>query len=225
MWIDDEVMRECGSSLVTNIFVPQKPMVVLGSSNKGATEVQVANCEADQVPVLKRYGGGGTVYLYSGCVVVTIGCWVADYYDNDQYFIRLNDAVIHSLSLGYSAFSDLSQKGISDIAFHERKVAGTSLFRSRNYLLYQASIIVDLDIDGINRYLQHPSKEPDYRRARKHAEFLTSLGNICPVTPNQVESVLKDHLGDAIKDKLSDKLIEPIEQHIPNLLNRIKRHG
>ena len=61
-------------------------MVVLGNSNKSEKECYQESCEADGVPVLKRYGGGGTVVLHDGCLVVSFGFWVRDYFENDYYF-------------------------------------------------------------------------------------------------------------------------------------------
>ena len=71
-------------------FLPEKPCVVLGSSNKKELEVNEENCAAEGIEVFKRYGGGGTVVLYKDSLVVSVGCWVRSIYDNDKYF-RLNE--------------------------------------------------------------------------------------------------------------------------------------
>lgn len=223
MWIDDDVMRNCHEPLVTHVFKPQESMVVLGSSNRSSEEADEVNCIEDQIPILKRYGGGGTVLLYPGCVVVTIGCWVEDYYANNEYFKRLNASIIEALSVSWPLLSELAQRGISDIAMNEQKVVGTSLFRSRNYLLYQASIIVDLDIASIMRYLKHPSKEPDYRRGRNHKDFLIGIGGLVSASVEEVVAVLSKELPNALSRRLGDKLIQPVESQIPNLLQRIER--
>jgi lipoate-protein ligase A len=150
-------------------FIPDKVMVVMGASNQPDKEVNVDRCAKDGVPVMRRYGGGGTVVLYPGCVVVSVGTWVAQYYQNDFYFRLLNAWLTEMLAL------PLEQRGISDLAFAEKKVAGTSLFRSRNYLLFQASVLVKVDSTLISSYLQHPTREPEYRAKRSHGDFLTDL--------------------------------------------------
>ena len=64
---------------------------------------------------------------------------------------------------------------MGDVAIDDLKVLGSSLYANREVALYQGSLLVDPDLDRIARYLPHPSREPDYRRGRSHAEFLTSL--------------------------------------------------
>lgn len=221
MWIDDDILARCDEKLALACFVPETPMVVLGSSNVAATEVHERNCQDDDVPVLKRYGGGGTVLLYPGSIVVSLGTWVKQHYQNKLYFKALNQAVIDALATRWPALKDLGQNGLSDITFGDKKVAGTSLFRSRNYLLYQASILADLDVAAIQRYLKHPTKEPDYRGKRDHKAFLTSLGEIVPEfsLPAALTTLAAD-LPRTLAANLGDEWVEPFPAQFDNLRQR-----
>jgi len=71
--------------------------------------------------------------------------------------------------------SGVQEAGISDLAIRERKIAGTSIYRTRLVLFYQASLLVDTDISVFARYLSMPTRVPDYRRGRSHEEFCTTL--------------------------------------------------
>jgi hypothetical protein len=42
--------------------------------------------------------------------------------------------------------------------------------------MYSTSILLDADVGLMERYLQHPPREPDYRRSRPHAAFVRVLG-------------------------------------------------
>lgn len=226
MWIDDEILVRCEEKLALSCFLPESPMVVLGASNTAADEVEEDNCRADDVPVLKRYGGGGTVLLYSGSLVVSLGTWVKQHYQNKLYFQALNQAVIDALAERWPALSALGQRGLSDITFEDKKVAGTSLFRSRNYLLYQASILADLDIVAIQRYLKHPTKEPDYRAGRDHKSFLTSLGEIVPDFSAAAALVtLQTALPRTLAKNLGGEWAEPFPDQLPNLRQRAAGEG
>ncbi len=214
----------CGELLAHSVWVPRQPVVVLGSSNHPDTEVLEESCLADGIPILKRYGGGGTVLLYDGCVIVSVGLWVKQLYQNKLYFERLNQSVINSLSKQWPAFRDLGQRGLSDITFGDLKVAGTSLFRSRNYLLYQASILVDLNHDLINRYLKHPSKEPDYRLGRTHQDFLKGLSDFHQdATPSLCADVLDRWLPNQVKEIMGSELLSPIPEQFSALEARVQR--
>ena len=69
----------------------------------------------------------------------------------------------------------MDDRGVSDLAISDRKILGTSLYRRRSLLFYQASLLVDVDLALFDRYLRFPSRVPDYRRERGHGEFCTTL--------------------------------------------------
>lgn len=225
MWIDDQVLNQYTKKFHVEVFVPDSTSVVLGSGNDETKEVAVETCKQMNVPILRRYGGGGTVVLYPGCVVVSIGCWVKEQFQNSIYFERINQSVIDALALEWPSLAELGQAGISDIVFRERKVAGTSMFRSRNYLLYQASVLVNLDRELVNSVLLHPTKEPDYRRGRSHKDFLTSIVESEPrtISSQVVSGVLNKNINDVFVKNMSDQLIDPISIQMPALQSRLDR--
>lgn len=225
MWIDDQVLQHYDQAVCTKVFVPDFSAVVLGSANDADLEVNLQSCAEKGVPVLRRYGGGGTVVLYPGCVVVSIGCWVKDQFNNSKYFKGINQALIMALGKQWPIMRDLGQAGISDIVFGEKKVAGTSLFRSRNYLLYQASILVDLDIDLVSQLLRHPTKEPDYRQGRAHSEFLAGLIDVDSSVTSAAAVVrsLERHLLPTFNESLDGQLIQPDQAQYGALAARLAR--
>ena len=225
MWIDDQVLARYREPVALEIFVPSNTAVVLGSGNATETEVNVDYCTQAGIPVLRRYGGGGTVVLYPGCVVVSIGAWVKDPFNNSRYFRGLNQAVIQALASTWPVFSQLSQSGISDIVAGDQKVAGTSLFRSRQYLLYQASILVALDRPLISQCLKHPTKEPDYRKGRKHDSFLTSLSELEPAITSSglVKEALEKTLARYIALEFANELVLPQAAQMKSLDERLER--
>lgn len=178
MWIDDEILQNMAEDLFIRCWIPDRSCVVLGAANDPSMEVDMESCRDDGVAVLRRYGGGGTVVLHEGCLVIGIGVWVKNPYNNSEYFRILNQSIIECLQAFDQIFGILEQRGISDICFKDKKIAGTSMFRSKQYLLYQASLLVDLKIERIERYLRHPSKEPEYRKFRKHGDFLIGVQDI-----------------------------------------------
>lgn len=223
MWIDDFVLKNCHKSLFINTFIPQELKVVLGQSNQETKEVNLLSCEEDSVSILRRKGGGGTVVLHKGCLVVSMGMWVRDFYENKKYFEKLNNSIIASLARESKIFSSLDQNGISDIVYQDKKVAGTSMFRSRNYLLFQASILVEPKVTLFEKYLKHPTKEPEYRNARNHSDFVTGLGEIDPSTsPQLAKRYINQNIKIDVEKNLSHNLILPVKEQIPHIRKRIQ---
>lgn len=226
MWIDRLVVDHCDKSVACLSWIPETNYIVLGNSNSFEKECHTLNCEMDSVPVLKRSGGGGTVVLHSGCVVVSIGIWVSHYYKNAEYFKFINDVLIKVLKSKYPQLTSLDQNGISDITLEGKKIAGTSIYRSRNYLMYQASILVDAKIGLIERYLAHPSKEPEYRKGKPHSEFVMGiLDRIESSSPEEVLNVFKMDLKSSLEIDLKDELISPVPNQISYLKKRFDNSG
>jgi lipoate-protein ligase A len=214
MWIDDQIIGECARTHYLSIWVPEKPLVILGSSNDGERECHLAHCKRDGVPVLRRRGGGGAVVLHPECVVVSFGAWVGEYYQNKKYFSLLNRSLITGLQKAYPKLPPIEERGISDLAMGDKKIAGTSLFRSRNYLLYQASLLAQPGLSWIETYLAHPSIEPDYRQGKPHREFIVGLG----VSPPELAAALSGVLEDCFLTLLKGDLIPPQRDQIDYLL-------
>lgn len=154
-------------------FESKSSVVVLANSNKEVSEVNSEECEKDNIPILKRKGGGGTVVLTEGCLILTFASYMKDLYKNKKYFHLINSLWIEALEA--IGIQGLEEKGLSDIVFKGKKLCGTSLFRKRNLLVYQGSLLVNPNLNFIAKYLKHPSREPEYRKNRDHLSFMTSL--------------------------------------------------
>jgi lipoate-protein ligase A len=154
-------------------FESQSNVVVLANSNKAESEVNKELCQKDIIPILKRKGGGGTVVLTRGCLILTFAAYMKELYNNKEYFHLINSLWIEALES--KGIQGLEERGISDIVYKGKKLCGTSLFRKRNLLVYQGSLLVHPDLEFISRYLKHPTREPDYRKKREHLSFMTSL--------------------------------------------------
>ncbi|UCF99034.1 MAG: hypothetical protein JSV89_05725 [Spirochaetaceae bacterium] len=155
------------------LYEPEQVCVVMGAGRKAEEDVFGLRAEADGVPVLRRRGGGGTVVLSPGQVVLALVTEVDSPFQNLAYFRTINHWFRLALQpLGVSGIED---RGISDLAIEDRKILGTSLYRRRKILFYQASLMVDNDLSLFDRYLRFPSRVPDYRLGRGHLEFCTNL--------------------------------------------------
>jgi lipoate-protein ligase A len=187
--LDEDLVDQVRSGVLWayRSWEPDCITVVLGRGNNAAVEIHEHRCREDQVPVLRRRGGGGTVVLCPGILVISLVKWVKHQYDFKEYFQQINEYLIESLqSLG---IRDLNQQGHSDICIRDRKVLGSSMYRSKNLLFYTASLMVSNNLNIIDRYLKHPSREPEYRRGRSHQEFLTTISREYPdITVETVKS-------------------------------------
>ena len=172
-WVVLEGVLHGGAEYAYRVYESARTVAVLGRSCAEEDDLEVLNCRADGVPIQRRAGGGGTVVLAKGMAVITAAGVTSLPFHLKEHMNAVNESVIALLKgLGVR---DLAIRGVSDIALGDRKIAGSSLYRTRNIVLYQGSLLVDPDPGVFDRYLKHPKKEPEYRRGRPHAGFLTSL--------------------------------------------------
>lgn len=156
------------------VWEPRGLAVVIGHSQVAEREVYLENCRADAVPVIRRRGGGGAVVLMPGVVCLTVAFNSRQSESPYFFFNKINAFLVDMLSARF-LLHGLALKGISDIALEGRKILGCSMFKSRQLFFYQGSLLVRPDLQRIDRYLRHPSQEPDYRQGRGHGAFVTSL--------------------------------------------------
>ena len=56
--------------------------------------------------------------------------------------------------------------------------SGSCIYRTRGLLYYSTTLLLDPDLELVERYLPHPPREPEYRRGRPHRDFMTSVRDV-----------------------------------------------
>lgn len=171
--------------------------VVLPRSREPQREVHLDNCERDRVPVVLRPSGGGAVVLAPGMVTVSALAPLFGPRSTAQLFARFCGVVADALAaLGVPP---LELRGVSDLCLGDRKLVGSSLRLMQHRVLFQASVLVDADLQLLDRYLPYPSRVPAYRQGRPHREFVTTLAQAgFPLTPEAVAAALERQFRHAL---------------------------
>ena len=162
---------------------------------------------ADNIPVYKRPSGGESVVLSPNTVIISVLKKGQKLQSPKLYFKDYNKVVVRAL--GSLGIEDLGGRGISDICIGQRKILGSSIYRTRDIVLYHAVINRAESTAIFEKYLKHPTREPDYRKGRSHSEFVTSL----------VEQGY-NLSGQEIMDALDREFLEYGERNSEGLTNR-----
>jgi lipoate-protein ligase A len=167
-----EVFQRSGAP-ISRIYEPEETVAVLGAGGDPEVDLYQDRLAADGIPWRKRKGGGGTVVLTPGQVVLACVTAVESPFRNREYAALINSWFIEALAgLGVRG---VEPRGISDLAIRERKILGTSIYRTRLVLFYQSSLLVRNDLAIFTRYLAMPARVPEYRAGRAHEDFCTTL--------------------------------------------------
>jgi len=199
---DDDLIAATRSDQRPRLRIAPYPRVtvVLGQGGKPDLELRLANIQTDGVPVRKRPGGGCAVVLDPGNVIVSVILPLPGIGEIRSGFRRISDWLIAGLAA--AGVGGIRQRGVSDLAQGERKIGGSCIYRTRGLLYYSTTLLVDPDLDLVDRYLRHPPREPDYRRGRSHREFMGRVsigGGEAEVAPALVLAArLDQHLEVAV---------------------------
>lgn len=148
--------------------------VIVGRSNDVSREVHQAVCKADDVPILRRQSGGGTVLLGPGCLCYTLALPIPAEFPQ-LGLSGVTRAVMERLAAGLSDDqSVIAVQGISDLVVSDRKISGNAQRWRKRALLHHGTLLHGFELAKIEKYLSHPTREPDYRRARPHCEFVAN---------------------------------------------------
>ena len=74
MYIDDRVLKknQNENKYCFAVYEAERTEVILGRSCSAEDDVLVSNCKQDNVPIRKRLGGGGTVLLSKGIIIISV---------------------------------------------------------------------------------------------------------------------------------------------------------
>jgi lipoate-protein ligase A len=164
-----------GANPVLRLWESDHHFVVLGRSSSVTEDVHIDACRRDNIPILRRASGGGTVLQGPGCLsyalVLPIGLY-ADLRDIRHTYRFVLSRIVEPLSRWQSA---IAVQGISDLAVQGRKISGSAQRRTKEALLFHGTILYRMDAETISLYLKQPKRQPDYRRDRSHGEFLRTI--------------------------------------------------
>ncbi|HNV24465.1 MAG TPA: lipoate--protein ligase family protein [Candidatus Omnitrophota bacterium] len=166
------------------------PCLVLGRASNEEDDLFLDNILEDNLKVLRRCSGGGTVYQAKGCLNYalilprTFNSHLA-YLKGSYEFIV--DYIIRALgSLNVQA----EFRPISDIALkiNNKKISGNAQKRGRRFILHHGTILYGLDFNPLERYLRIPKNVPEYRQGRSHQDFVANV----PVGIKELKTAIKN---------------------------------
>jgi lipoate-protein ligase A len=195
---DDEILR---------FWQPADYFVVLGHSGKVHSEIELASCQANRIPILRRCSGGGTVLQGPGCLNYSLILRI-DHRDSLRSIPQTNSFVLGALKQALEPLigPGVEIQGHTDLAFGMRKFSGNAQYRKRRFVLFHGTFLLYFDISVIGKFLPVPPKQPAYRQNRTHENFLTNVN----LPPDNIKEALKQSWSAA--EEFKNIPVETIER-------------
>jgi len=190
--LDEALLDSCeegGSGEILRLWEPESYFVVLGYSNKINSEVNLAYCRGEKIPVLRRVSGGGTVLQGPGCLNYAV---ILDMQKDKrlQSITRANQLIMERNKDALQPLlpeKELQIRGDTDLTWQFFKFSGNAQRRKKRFLLFHGTFLIDFDLKMIKKTLLPPTRQPEYRKNRPHMDFVRNL----PVAKDKVREALK----------------------------------
>ena len=173
--IEEALLRtDNGNWCILNSGV--SPAIVMGISGVQEKLIDLSQLLNKPVPVIRRFSGGGTVFVDKNTVFAT---WICNVNDLN---VACYPQQVHAWMVNFyqKSFPMLNMSlRENDYVIGERKWGGNAQYLSKGRWLHHTSMLWDYDPQNM-RYLLMPAKRPIYREDRSHEEFLCCLQEYFP---------------------------------------------
>lgn len=172
------------------------PAIVMGISGRPEKLVHLEKVRADKIPLIKRFSGGGTVYIDEKTLFVTLICNQKEHSFPPQPapIMKWTESLYAPLFPGFSLREN-------DYVFGEHKFGGNAQYIQKGRWLHHTSFLWDFSPAGME-YLRLPEKRPQYRQDRSHTDFLRPLLPLFPEKQLLLEATIT-HLKQALSARLT----------------------
>jgi lipoate-protein ligase A len=178
---DEALLDLCESGLqgeTLRFWESPSHFAVLGYGNHADRELNIEACHAANIPILRRCSGGGTVLQGPGCLNYALILRIDRFIETENigntncYIMSKHRDALRSLGfpVQIAGHTDLILGGPPRVKF-----SGNSQRRRRASLLFHGTFLHNFDLGLLEKTLNFPSLQPDYRENRPHAAFVSNL--------------------------------------------------
>jgi len=184
----EEKLLRCDSGNWCIINEGSTPAIVMGISGK---KEELINCEKaaeSGIPLIKRFSGGGTVFVDEDTLFVTFICQkqLHDFPAYPEAIMKWTEQ-IYTQALEHPEF----RLRENDYVMGDRKFGGNAQYIKKDRWLHHTSFLWDYTAERMGTLL-HPKKTPSYRAGRPHEEFLCRLSEYFKDKEELVERIVQE---------------------------------
>lgn len=167
----EEALLRCDERNFCIINEGSSPAIVMGISGKPEELIDLEKARQAQIPIIKRFSGGGTVIVDEETLFVSF-ITQKELHDFPAYpepIMRWTESIYQS-ALPIQNF----QLKENDYVIGDKKCGGNAQYLCKNRWVHHSTFLWDYQKERM-QYLLHPKKTPPYRASRPHEDFLCRL--------------------------------------------------
>jgi len=176
------------------------PVLVMGRFQKEIYEANIDYLKANNIPILKRSTGGGTVYHDHGTLNITFckpkNPLLKEGQKDSTTFISLIASALKDLEF------DVRQDERNGLYIGGKKILGSAASLTDNTLLVHCSLLVKTNLDTLEKAINWEPKYPSSENGASHV-FVKSVRspvmNLTTLKPDLTMEILKKNIEHKIK--------------------------
>ena len=191
------------------VWQANETIAVIGRGSRCSQEVNVSECADAGIPVFRRISGGAAIVAGPGCLLYAVMLSLR-LRPELQMIDVAHEFVMQQMVAALKPIApQLTYAGTCDLVIDGRKVSGNSLKVRREWLLYHGTLLLNMDLQNMERYLNHPPREPEYRQHRRHHDFVANIGCSAAVASRRLQQQWQAEAGDIeLPLALTDELVK-----------------
>ncbi len=191
------------------IWHADEVFAVIGRGSKYLQEVNGSACEDAGISVFRRISGGAAIVAGPGCLLYAVMLSLRHRPELQMVDVAHEFVMQEMVSALKPVAPHLTYAGTCDLVIDGRKVSGNSLRVRREWLLYHGTLLLDMDLQNMDRFLNHPPREPEYRQHRQHHDFVANIGCAAEVASQLLQQQWRAEAGNVeLPLEMTDELVK-----------------
>lgn len=190
--------RQAEEAPSTLRFLRFAPCALLGYHQSAEQELNLDYCRANRITIQRRITGGGAIYFDENQLGWELYLHRRDVGTGDMQAIARR--ICHAAAAAVSALGvDARYRPRNDIEVGGRKISGTGGAFDGDALLYQGTLLVELDVEKMLRVLRIPAEKLSDKAIASARERVASLTELLGRKPDV--GLIKRYLTEAFESE------------------------
>ncbi|PKP58842.1 hypothetical protein CVT91_07840 [Candidatus Atribacteria bacterium HGW-Atribacteria-1] len=201
--IEKKILEICKPDSFVLRFWQNNPCVVLGKFQEEEFEVNLKYTKRNNIPIFKRFTGGGTVYHDRGNLNITF-CKEKENILFSKYILEEARGITEIILKGIKEFcKNCEIEERNSIFLEEKKILGSAVAQKNNKFFYHASLLVNSNLKELKKVINWEEEYPKNTRSpiRSKRSKVTNLSSYAPLTIDMVKEKILNNFLQSFKIK------------------------